>query len=64
MVVGGIPDTAKAELIDLSGQNRKCRDLPDIPLALRGMVGIYINERAIVCGGYDLKTYSYQKVGL
>lgn len=56
MVVGGVGSSSSAfndvEFIDLSGQGRTCRKPEDFPGARQGSVGTYIQERALVCGGY------------
>ena len=56
MVVGGVPDSASSnvELIDMSGQNRDCKVPNDYPLRIKGPVGAFVNDKAIVCGGFPL----------
>ena len=56
MVVGGFsyPQNVDydVELIDLSGQERTCRKPDDYPGAEKGSIGAYVQDRALVCGGY------------
>ncbi len=54
MVVGGDPPVAnaKSELYDLSGQNLTCPTIRDFPYYY-GSVGTFINDKAMVCGGYQ-----------
>ncbi len=58
MVVGGYADDHKpfnkVEIIDLSNQNLTCSPVPDFPYAEYGSVGTYINNRALVCGGFNI----------
>ena len=58
MVVGGTPAIHDVELIDLTSQNRSCRKPDDFPGATIGMVGNYLKDQAIVCGGYISPTYT------
>ena len=57
MVVGGFPPSAnaKSELYDLSGQNLTCPSVADFPY-YTGSVGTFINNKAMVCGGYQNDT--------
>ena len=52
MVIGGYPrpSHAKSELLDISGQNLSCPDINDFPIDY-GSVGVFINNKALVCGG-------------
>ena len=52
MVVGGFPAYFFVEIVDISGQNLTCPALPNYPIEY-GMVGTYINDKALVCGGHD-----------
>ena len=52
MIVGGFPYEHDVELIDISGQNLSCPFLPNYPVE-SGMVGVFINEKALLCGGYN-----------
>ena len=55
MVLGGYTSSSRTslvELIDLSDPGRQCREPANYPLEINGMVGTYINGKAIVCGGY------------
>ena len=61
MVVGGYPASAyyDVELIDMTGQGRTCKK-PDVyPGAEYGSVGAFLQDRAIVCGGYSYLNDSY-----
>ena len=58
MIVGGSEMVGKSELIDLSGQNLTCPPISDFPIQY-GSVGIFINNKALVCGGYD-EIYLYR----
>ena len=53
MVVAGHPTDAKAEIVDLSGDDATCPDVADYPYAY-GTLGTYIGDRAMVCGGWDV----------
>ena len=67
MVVGGNLAENQVEIVDLSGLNLTCPDIPDHPVRY-GSVGIFVNDAALVCGGYDGQTphvgecYSYDNV--
>ena len=50
MVVGGNPDSGKAEIYDLSEENRLCPLVSDFPID-SGSVGTFIGQKTLVCGG-------------
>ena len=51
MVVGGrYTANGRSEIYDLSGQNLTCPAISDNPID-DGSVGIFINNKALVCGG-------------
>lgn len=52
MIVGGSSAENLAELLDFSGQNRVCPEIPNCPLD-SGSVGVYIDGKALVCGGFN-----------
>ncbi len=60
MVVGGYPSFKKSEIYDLSGQNLKCPNITDYPVNF-GSVGTFIDDKSLVCGGFDYvkECYSY-----
>ncbi len=60
MVVGGEPITAhrKVEIIDISGQKLTCPSIPDFPVDY-GSVGVFINNKAMVCGGHQTVSDDY-----
>ena len=55
MVVSGIPSSRdeKPELIDLKSQNLICPSIEDYPYNYYGSSGTFINNKAMVCGGFD-----------
>ena len=61
MVVGGYPYTVgkKSEIYDLSGNNLTCPSVPDFPTAEYGSVGIFINNKALVCGGFAFSVSTF-----
>ena len=58
MVIGGYPEPAygKVEIYDLSGQNLTCPSINDYTLDY-GSFGTFINNKTLVCGGYQLGIY-------
>lgn len=52
MVIGGINAEFKVEVIDLNGKS--CQSYPDFPIA-KYSVGTFINDKALVCGGFTSK---------
>ena len=60
MVVGGTPNTAyyRSEIYDLSGQNLTCPTISNYPIQF-GSVGTYINNKALVCGGYTFSGFYF-----
>lgn len=68
MVVGGYTGTsiANVELVDLSS-GRRCQQPAYLPLALNGMVGTFLNGKAMACGGYidfqyQTQCYEYDEI--
>ena len=66
MVVGGasLNDEAYSdvELIDLSDEMKVCKKPPKYPGANFGSVGAYVNQKAIICGGFPFTAdcYAYE----
>ena len=58
MAIGGVlSDVQKdVEVLDLMDSSRSCQKPDDYPGADVGMVGTYINDQVLVCGGYSFKT--------
>ena len=52
MAIGGLDSKYTAEIVDLSGHQLSCPYIPDSPID-DSSVGTFINERAVVCGGYN-----------
>ena len=46
----------QAEIIDLENANAKCVQLPDFPGEFFSSVGGLLNNRPVICGGFDHKT--------
>ena len=53
MVVGGYPSAAygDVDLVDLTDATPNCPAIPDFATDY-GAVGTFINDRAMVCGGF------------
>ena len=60
MVIGGWPQPSfgKVELINLNEDNVTCPLIKDCPLS-HGSVGTFINDKPLVCGGYENQTQQY-----
>ena len=62
MVVGGIyanNNKNDVELFDMNNPGRSCRKPYDYPGATYGSVGVFVDEMAIVCGGYRSSAIYY-----
>ena len=64
MVVSGFGSTdevfKKVEIIDLSGETSSCPTIDGFPgEADWNMVGTFINEKALVCGGKNLNLNNF-----
>ena len=53
MVVSGNGVYGESEIYDLSGQNLSCPLVSDYEESNYGSVGTFINNKALVCGGYS-----------
>jgi hypothetical protein len=51
MMVGGNGANYDVELVDLSGNNISCQKPNDFPFAY-GSIGTFLQNQALVCGGY------------
>ena len=58
MVVGGFPTNVNndVEFVDLTDQGRTCRKPDVFPGSIEGSVGTFIDDMALVCGGYPAST--------
>lgn len=52
MVVGGIGADHEVEIIDLRGENKRCRSAAPSPTS-HGSTGVYFDGYPTICGGQD-----------
>lgn len=50
----GLASLADVQVLDLSEKRENCTNLPALPYSLTGSVGIYLDGKLVVCGGFYL----------
>ena len=66
VATGGIQNTDKSQVLDVSSSSTFCSNLPSYPLSLHGAAGGVINGSPIICGGtsgpHHQTCYRFEKI--
>ena len=54
MLFGGIQAFSEVTAVDLTGEERTCESVVDMPSQFdRGLVATFLNKEVVVCGGFN-----------
>jgi len=59
-VIGGLccdgHETSDVEVLDFSGDGKRCASLPDYPLSVGDLTATFLNNKILACGGFGPRT--------